>query len=92
MIAKKLKSIKSKRDALAAHLSLDFSETEDYRYHYGHTSQPVWAFDSAYYCVTRMKQRPAKHKNGLSWDWYEVHDAFLNDNGYKIWKADVISE
>lgn len=60
--------IKSKREALATHLGLDFSETEDYRYHYGHTTQPVWSFDNAYYCVVKERSNPAKHRSGLEWD------------------------
>jgi len=82
--------IKSKRDALATHLMLDFSETEDYRYHYGHTSQPVWAFTDCYYCVTRLNQKPAKHiLSEIDWNWEEVKNDFINKDGYKIWKADT---
>lgn len=79
--------IKSKRDALATHCNLDFAETEDYRYHYGHTSQPVWAFTDHYYCVTKRGQKPAKHTSGLEWKWQEVKNDFVNKDGYVIWKA-----
>lgn len=79
--------IKSKRDAFATHCGLDYAETEHYRYHYGHTSQPVWAFDSCYYCVTKGSQKPAKYKGDADhWTWEEVKDNFVNTYGYKIWK------
>lgn len=81
------KEIKSKRDAFAAHYMLDLAETEDYRYHYGHTSQPVWAFSEKYACVTKGNQKPATHTSGLEWKWKEIPDAFLNRNGYKLWEA-----
>lgn len=81
------KTIKSKRDAIAQHLSLDIAEVEDYRYHYGHTTQPVYAFTSSYYCATKMNQRPAKHRDGMAWEWVEVKDDYVNRGGYKIWKS-----
>ncbi len=84
--------IKSKRDALAQHLMLDFAETEDYRYHYGHTSQPVWAFDSGYYCVTKGAQKPATHRPGLEWKWVEKKDDFLNRENYHVWFAKTESK
>lgn len=79
--------VKNKRDAIAAHLMLDYSEVEDYRYHFGLTTQPVYAFTDAYYCVTKGSQRPAKHREGLEWDWKEVVDDFVNRDGYRIWKS-----
>lgn len=78
--------IKSKRDAMAAHCGLDFAETEDYRYHYGLTTQPVWAFTRYYICVTKGNQKPAKHRQGTEWNWQEIPDPFVNKDGYKIWK------
>lgn len=81
------KNIKSKRDAFAQHCVLDFAETEDYRYHYGLTTQPVWAFDDCYYCVTNESQRPAKHRDGSIWQWQEIKNDFINKDGWKIWKA-----
>lgn len=79
--------IKSKREALATHCGIDFAETEDYRYHYGQTTQPVWAFDDCYYCVTKTNQRPAKHRSGIEWNWMEEKNDFINKDGYKIWKS-----
>lgn len=79
--------IKSKREAFAVHCGLDFSETEDFRYHYGRTTQPVWAFDTCYYCITKQGQRPAKHRDGIQWNWKEIKNQFINQFGYIIWKA-----
>jgi len=79
--------IKNKRDAIAQHLMLDYSEVEDYRYHYGHTTQPVYAITDCYYCATKGSQKPAKHRSGMEWDWQEEKDSFVNQNGYKIWKS-----
>jgi len=79
--------IKNKREAIAQHLMLDYAEVEDYRYHYGHTTQPVYAFTGAYYCATKGTQKPAKHKYDIEWDWQEQKDDYLNQYGYRIWKA-----
>ena len=79
--------IKNKREAIAQHLMLDHAEVEDYRYHYGHTTQPVYALTDAYYCATKGNQKPAKHKSGFDWEWVEVKDDYLNQYGYKIWKS-----
>lgn len=79
------KVIKNKRDAIAQHLMLDYAEVEDYRYHYGHTTQPVYAIDDSYYCAT--KTSPAKHRYNMSFNWVEVSDEFVNKNGYKIYKS-----
>lgn len=84
--------IKNKKDAICAHLMLDTAELEDYRYHYGHTSQPVYAFTYSYYCATKGKQKPAIHRSGLQWDWKEVPDPFVNGFGYKIWKHTNVNE
>lgn len=79
--------IKSKRDAFAQHMMFDYAETEDYRYHYGHTTQPVWATDGLYICVTKHNQKPAKHRNNFEWDWNEVRNDLVNKDGYKIWES-----
>ena len=83
--------IKTKRQAIAAHLGLDFSETKDYVYHYGRTSQTVYAIDESYYCVTKGNQKPATHRDGMEWKWVEVSDAFVNKAGYKVWKSEVVN-
>lgn len=81
--------IKSKREAFAEHCMLDFSETEDYRYHYGHTSGPVWAFSECYFSVTKKGQKPPTHRSGLKWNWVEVKNDYVNKDGYIIWKAET---
>lgn len=79
-------SIKTKRQAVAQHLGMDSSEMEDYRYHYGHTSQPVYALDDTYYCAVKKGQKPATHREGMDWKWTEVKDDYVNGFGYKIFK------
>lgn len=85
-------AIKSKRDAIATHCGLELSEVEYYRYHYGLTTQPVYAFTDQYYCVTRAGEKPAKHREGIKWNWKIVPDAFVNESGYFIWQASGNSE
>jgi hypothetical protein len=77
--------VKTKRQAMAYHYCMDIAETEDNRYHYGRTTQPVWAFNSFYCCVTKETQRPAKHRDGMAWDWEQVGEV----DGFKIWEAKV---
>jgi hypothetical protein len=79
--------IKNRKEALALHLMLDYSEVENYRYHYGHTTIPVYAIDEDYYCVTRKGEKPAKHRYSIEWIWYEQKDSLCNFWGYKIYKA-----
>jgi hypothetical protein len=79
--------IKTKNSAIASHLMLEASELKDYRYHYGRTSLPVWSVDNEYYCVTKGAEKPAKHRDGLAWEWEEVSDNWVNHNGYRIWKS-----
>lgn len=79
--------IKSKREALAQHFNLDFAETEDFRYHQGRTTQPVYAFTDFYICITKGGQKPATHRDGFEWNWVEIKDDFVNKFGYNIWKS-----
>jgi hypothetical protein len=79
--------IKTKRQAFATHCGMDFADTEDFRYRYGRTSQPVWAFDKDTYCVTKGNQKPAIDRSGTQWKWVEVKDPYVNQFGFKIWKS-----
>lgn len=87
MAAKRKPNIKNKRDAVATHCGLDYAEVEDYRYHYGHTSQAVYAFTDFYICITKGNQKPATHRDGSKWNWIEVPNAYINIDGFKVWKA-----
>jgi hypothetical protein len=78
--------MKTPTEALANHLQMDYSELKDYRYHYGHTSRPVYALEDSYYCITKGSQKAATHRSGMEWEWVEVKDRFINEHGYKIWK------
>ena len=79
--------IKTRRQAFAQYCGLDHAETEDYRYHAGRTSIPVYAINHTYYCVTKGKQKPASHRDGMGLSWKEVKDDFVNKDGWKIWEA-----
>lgn len=84
-------AIKSKRDALAAHLGLDLADLGYYRYHYGRTVGAIYAFTSGYYCATKGSQKPVKHKD-MEFTWTEVKDAFVNQSDFKIWFMKAESE
>ena len=84
-MTKKYNAVKSKRDAITAHLGLDLADLKDYVYHYGLTTQIVYAFSDAYYCVTRHKESPAKHReNENRWKWVKQKDDFIKQDGYYI--------
>lgn len=64
----------SRKEKFAEFFSFDYSELNDYRYHYGRTSIPVWAFDDGYYCVTREGEVPAKYRdNPEFFHWELIH-------------------
>lgn len=72
--------------ALATHLQMDIQELKDYRYHYGHTTKPVYAINENYYCCTKNKEKPATYRRqSMIFEWVEVKDEFINSFGYKIW-------
>jgi len=81
--------IKSKREAFATHYGLDYADTEDYRYQYGRTTQPVWVVNDKYITVSKVGQAPAKHRNGIEWNWEEIKDEFINRDGWIIWESQV---
>jgi hypothetical protein len=80
--------IKNRKEALATFLGMDVAEIDDYRYHYGRTTKPVWAFTSSYYCVTKINEKPAKYRDDESkWEWVNMPDKLVLEFGYKIWKC-----
>ena len=79
--------MKTPTEALANHLQMDYYELKDYRYHYGHTSIPVYALEKSYYCCTRGSKKPATHRSGMEWNWIEVKNDFINKFGYRIWET-----
>jgi hypothetical protein len=72
-------------------LSMEFgmssSDMEDYRYHYGRTNKPVYAIGNEYYCAVKIGQKPAKHKEDISWNWKEYSSSFAEHKGFQIWVA-----
>ena len=79
--------MKNKKEAIAVYLMLDLSEVSDYRYHYGHTTIPVYAIDDCYYCATKGTEKPAKHRYNMEFNWIEVIDTYVNSYGFKIYKS-----
>ena len=79
--------MKTPTEAIATFLQMDIAELKDYRYHYGHTSRPVYAVGDNYYCCTKGSQKSATHRSGMEWEWKEIADIFINKFGYKIWKS-----
>jgi hypothetical protein len=82
------KNVKSRKDALAAHYMMDIADVDDYRYHAGLTNIPVYAFDRCYVCVTKGNQKPAKHRDGMDWEWKEIKDDFINQDGWRLWESE----
>jgi hypothetical protein len=79
--------IQNKNEAFASHCGLEISEAKEYRYHQGRTSHPVWAINDEYYCVTKGNQKPAVHRDGMTWNWIEIPDEMINNFGYRVWKS-----
>lgn len=49
---------------IAQHLGMDSREVWEYRYHYGHTSRPIYAIGSDYYATGKHRPRDI---DGLQW-------------------------
>lgn len=82
---------KNRKQLLATFLTIDSSELEDYRYHHGLTSIPVYVIDDTYYCVTKGKQKPATHRHGLEWKWEHTKEVLNGAGDYIVWESAVIS-
>jgi hypothetical protein len=72
---------------LATEWSMDISDINEYRYHYGMTTKPVYSIDNAYYCATRKGQKPAKHRS-IEFEWKEHSSKFADSINWQIWVAD----
>jgi hypothetical protein len=75
------------RTILAMEFSFDSSELREYQYHAGRTDKPVYAIGNAYYCATKIGQKPAKHREGMEWLWQTYNSSFAKNQGYQIWIA-----
>lgn len=81
--------IKSAKSALANHFGWELSEVKDYEYHAGSYTKPVYALSNSYYCASKDEKRLPKpfSENDGKFDWIEVKDDFINQFGWKIFKA-----
>ena len=75
------------KEAIAQHLMMDISELNEYRYHYGFTSIPVYGLTDFYLCCTKKGKSPATYKGEQTWEWKEVKNDFINNQGLVIWKS-----
>lgn len=78
-------------EAIANILGWDIEDVKDSRYHYGHTTKPIYTAGDYYYCATVEGKEPAKYHDksrGLSWNWKPCEDIHTNKiNGWVVWKA-----
>jgi hypothetical protein len=81
-----MKKAFSKVEAIAHHTGLEYSEVKDCRYHFGHTTKPIYAVGETYITCTRIGEKPGQGR-WRTLKWVEVADSFVNQNGYKIYKA-----
>ena len=79
--------IKNRTDAIATHLGMDIVEVREYRYHQGRTNLPVWSIDNHFYCVTKGNQKPARHRDGLEFNWVRVKDNYVELDDWLIYKS-----
>lgn len=88
----KVKRIQS-AELLAAYLMWDIADLKECRYHYGHTTKPVFTVGDDYYCIVKDGQKPAQStlnpgmNTGDHWTWTEVVDRITNEKGYRIYVA-----
>lgn len=69
-------------EVVAEYLGWDIADVKEHRYHYGHTTSPVYAFEARYICALRKDKRPPD-----SWDWNQVNCDFANRIGWQVWEA-----
>lgn len=70
---------------IAELIGMDLADMKDYRYHYGHTSCPVYAIGNDYFCCPSTGQKPPK-----GWEW-KPQDVSSRD-GRIVYKATAASE
>lgn len=71
---------------LAQDFSMDFSDLQEYRYHYGRTDRPVFAIGEKYYCAVKKGQKPAKfYSDDYRFEWEEKKSSFADSIGWIIY-------
>ena len=56
----------SPREAVCTFQGWEFSEANDYRYHYGRTSGPIYSTSNGYICAVANGKKPHAY-DGLTW-------------------------
>jgi hypothetical protein len=75
----------SPREAVCTYIGWDFSESLDYRYHYGRTSAPIYSTSDGYICAVATKKKPPKY-DGLEWTLAKGTTAeFITNQGKDIY-------
>lgn len=64
------------------------ADLEECRYHYGRTNKPVYVIGNDYYCAAKIGQKPAKHQDGIQWEWKEYKSSFAEKQGWQIWVSE----
>jgi hypothetical protein len=56
----------SPREAVCQYSGWEFSESADYRYHYGRTAGPIYSTPTGYICAVANGKKPHAY-DGLTW-------------------------
>ena len=83
--------MKLAKDALACHLCIDKSELTKANYKKGSYSKTIYKVGNWFYIAKTDSQQFPKniHKNSDAEDfvWMEIPDPYVNDKGWKIYRA-----
>lgn len=81
--------MKTAREALANHLSMDMSNMKYYVYQDGRYTKTVYALNDAYYCAAKDANKLPKptRKETAPFNWIEIPDTWVNRYGWKIFRA-----
>lgn len=76
------------REMVAEAVNMDIADVSDYRYHYGHTSIPVFAIGETYYCATKIDGKPATYRGEEGrWDWKKGNYPHIESKGWCVWES-----
>jgi hypothetical protein len=77
-------------EVIANHICWDIADVKEHRYHYGHTSKPVFSFTGFYMCATSGSNKPPQHRDyGDIWEWTPIKSSFAEGIGWTIWEMKV---
>lgn len=75
---------------LATEWCEDVADMADRRYHYGHTTRPMYTCGDYYWCAMPIGQKPAQltgTPKEQHWTWGTHESAFAASIGWQIWKS-----